>query len=63
MQSKRNNLSREVLEYQLDAVEIEDRPIPGTVRWVLYLIIGTLIAALTGAVIFKVDRMCRLAIW
>jgi HlyD family secretion protein len=57
MQSRHNKLTREILEYQPDAVEIEDRPIPGTVRWVLYLILGSLIGALIGAVIFKVDRI------
>jgi len=57
MQSNHKKLSKEVLQYQPDAVEIEDRPIPGTVRWVLYLILGSLIAALIGAIIFKVDRI------
>ena len=49
--------SQEILEYQPDAVEIEERPVPGKIRWVLYLIIGTMIVAVIGAVIFKVDRI------
>jgi hemolysin D len=51
-----NKLSREVLEYQPDAVEIEERPVAGRIRWVLYLILGTIIVTVVGAVIFKVDR-------
>ncbi len=30
---------------------------PGKIRWVLYLILGTLIVAVIGAMIFKVDRI------
>ncbi len=45
------------MEYQPDAVEIEKRPIPGTVRWVLYVILGSLIMVVIGAIIFKVDRI------
>jgi len=57
MHNKQKKLSRDILEYQPDAVEIEDSPVPGTVRWVLYLILASLIAALAGAIIFKVDRV------
>jgi HlyD family secretion protein len=52
-----NNKTQEVLEYQPDAVEIEERPVPGSVRWVLYLLLGTLIAIVIGAVVFSVDRI------
>ena len=49
--------SEDLLEYQPDAVEIEERPVPGKIRWVLYLIMATIVAAISGAVIFKVDRI------
>ncbi len=57
MNSSKKKLSEDVLEYQPDAVEIEERPVPGKIRWVLYLILGSLIAAVVGAIIFKVDRI------
>lgn len=47
----------DILEYQPDAVEIEDRPVPGKIRWVLYLILLSLVAVVIGAIIFKVDRI------
>lgn len=47
----------EVLEYQPDAVEIEERPVPGKVRWVLYLLFGSLLAVVIGAIVFQVDRI------
>ncbi len=50
-------ISHDVLEYQPDAVEIEHRPVPGKIRWVLYIILGSLVATVIGAVIFKVDRI------
>lgn len=57
MNKKKHNTSTDLLEYQPDAVEIEDRPVPGKIRWVLYLIVGTLIMSVAAAVIFKVDRI------
>ena len=56
MKNRENKLPPEVLEYQPDAVEIEERPVAGRIRWVLYLILGTIIVTVVGAVIFKVDR-------
>ena len=53
----KNKISQEILEYQPDAVEIEEKPVPGKVRWVLYLIIGSFVAVVTGAIIFSVDRI------
>jgi hemolysin D len=47
----------EVLEYQPDAVEIEERPVPGRIRWVLYLLFGSLVAVVIGAIVFQVDRI------
>lgn len=48
---------KEILEYQPDAVEIEDKPVPGRIRWVLYLILFSIIITITGAIVFKVDRI------
>lgn len=53
----KEKISTEILEYQPDAVEIEERPVAGTIRWVLYIILGSLVAAVIGAVVFKVDRI------
>ena len=49
--------SQEILEYQPDAVEIEDKPVPGKIRWVLYLIMFSLVMIVVGSVVFKVDRI------
>ncbi len=57
MQKTKNELSQDVLEYQPDAVEIEEKPVPGTIRWVLYVILFSLAALVTGAIVFKVDRI------
>ena len=53
----KKKINREILEYQPDAVEIEEKPVSGKIRWVLYVIILFFIAVITGAVIFKVDRI------
>lgn len=53
----RKNLSKEVLEYQPDAVEIEEKPVPAKVRWVLYVLVGTLVFIVVWAIVFKVDRI------
>lgn len=50
-------IPNETLEYQPDAVEIEHRPVPDRVRWVLYIILVTVVAAIVGAIIFQVDRI------
>jgi HlyD family secretion protein len=57
MKKKSQKLSEEILEYQPDAVEIEERPLPGGARWVLYVILAAIIATLVGAIFFKVDRI------
>ncbi len=49
--------NKDLLEYQPDAVEIEERPVPGKIRWVLYLIFLSLVLLAIGAVVFKVDRI------
>ncbi len=57
MKNNQGKLSKEVLEYQPDAVEIEEQPIPGKIRWVLYLILGSIVATVIGAIVFRVDRI------
>lgn len=52
-----SNLKRDILEYQPDAVEIEERPVPGRARWVLYLILAAIVALIVGAIVFRVDRI------
>ena len=54
---KGSNQKKDILEYQPDAVEIEERPVPGKIRWVLYLILVSLILTVVGAIVFKVDRI------
>lgn len=49
--------AQDILEYQPDAIEIEERPVPGKVRSVLYLILASLILVVVGAIVFKVDRI------
>lgn len=49
--------AHDLLEYQPDAVEIEERPVPGKVRWVLYLLLFALVGTVVAAVVFKVDRI------
>jgi hemolysin D len=56
MKKSSSKNSKDILEYQPDAVEIEERPVSGRIRWVLYLILGTVIVTVIGAIIFKVDR-------
>ncbi len=48
---------KEITEYQPDAREIEERKVPGGARWVLYLILASLVAIVVGAIIFRVDRI------
>jgi hemolysin D len=56
MRNKETLHSSEILEYQPDAVEIEQRPVAARIRWVLYLILGSIIVTVIGAIVFKVDR-------
>ncbi len=48
---------QDILDYQPDAVAIEERPVPGKARWVLYLILAAIVALIVGAIIFRVDRI------
>lgn len=57
MRTKVKKAEADIIEYQPDAVEIEEKPVAGKVRWVLYLILGTIVAVIIGAVIFQVDRI------
>lgn len=55
--SGKNKLSQEILEYQPDAVEIEEHSVSGKIRWVLYIILCSLVLCVAGASIFSVDRI------
>ena len=57
MAARKIDRSKEILEYQPDAVEIEEKPVPGKVRWVLYVILVSLVFVAVAAIIFKVDRI------
>lgn len=57
MNIRKGKNRKDLLEYQPDAVEIEERPVPGKIRWVLYLIFVSLVLLVIGAVVFKVDRI------
>jgi len=57
MGSKKKKIDRNILEYQPDAVELEESPVSGKVRWVLYLLFGSLVAVVIGAIVFSVDRI------
>ena len=50
-------IDKDILEYQPDAVEIEERPVPGKARWVLYVILAGIVALIAGAIVFRVDRI------
>ena len=52
-----HRLEQNILDYQPDAVAIEERPVPGKARWVLYLILAAIIALVVGSIIFRVDRI------
>jgi len=45
------------LDYQPDAVEIENRPVPGVAYWSLYLLIALIVIGLTWASLAEVDRI------
>lgn len=57
MNENHKKISQDLLEYQPDAVEIEEKPVPGKIRWVLYIIVLTIVFAVAGAIVFKVDRI------
>ncbi len=45
------------IEYQPDAVEIEQRPVPGVAYWSLYLLIILVVVGVTWASLAEVDRI------
>ncbi len=53
----KNKPNKDILEYQPNAVEIEERPTSGRIRWTLYLIIFFIISIITWAAVGKVDRV------
>jgi HlyD family secretion protein len=57
MKRTKDATKKDIIEYQPDAVEIEEKPVAGKVRWVLYVIMFTLVATVIGAAVFQVDRI------
>lgn len=47
----------EMLEVQPDAVEVEQQKVPGRIRWVLYVVLLTIIIVVLWASLFSVDRI------
>ncbi len=52
-----SGLAPVALAYQPDAVELEERPLPGGARWSLYLLALLLVAAVLWASLSQVDRV------
>lgn len=55
--TNKKQLTTDILDYQPDVVAIEERPVPGKVRWVLYLILLSLVVTVISAILFKIDRI------
>lgn len=53
----KRKIDRAVIEFQPDAVELEERPIPGGLRWTLYIVITLIVSAVTWACLTRVDRI------
>ncbi len=56
---KKRRISRLVMEFQPDAVEMEHRKVAGGLRWTLYTVILLLIATVAWATWARVDRVVR----
>jgi hemolysin D len=54
---RRRKIDPALIEFQPDAVEIEERPIPGKARWTLYTIILIIISVVLWAWLTEVDRI------
>ena len=48
---------RTLVEFQPDAVEIEQRSVPGGARWTLYTVIGLLISTVVWSCWAQVDKI------
>ena len=53
----RQNYEKVLVEFQPDAVEIENRPVPGGVRLTLYAVIGLICACVAWACWARVDQI------
>lgn len=53
----RRKIDRLAIDFQPDAVEIEERPIPLGARWTLYTVVGLICATIAWACLTKVDRV------
>lgn len=54
---RRRKIDPALIEFQPDAVEIEERPIPGKARWTLYAIVLIIISVVLWAWLTEVDRI------
>lgn len=54
---QRANHRETIIEFQPDAVEIENRSVPGGASWTLYTVIALIISAVTWASIAKIDKI------
>lgn len=54
---KKTHRNRDLIEYQPNATEINEQPVPGKARWVLYLLFTGMLLFVVAAIIFKVDRI------
>ena len=57
MKSKRKKITKEILDYQPEAVAIGEKSVSYKVRWVLYIIIFFFIIIIGGSLIFHIDRI------
>jgi hemolysin D len=53
----RQNYDKVLVEFQPDAVEIENRSVPGGVRWTLYAVIGLICACVAWSFWAQVDQI------
>ena len=53
----RQNYDKVLVEFQPDAVEIENRSVPGGVRWTLYTVIGLICACVAWSFWARVDQI------
>ncbi|MED5576498.1 MAG: hypothetical protein VX757_03260, partial [Planctomycetota bacterium] len=54
---RRRKIDPALIEFQPDAVEIEERPIPGKARWTLYIVILIIVSVVAWSWFTEVDRI------
>ena len=54
---RRRKIDPALIEFQPDAVEIEERPIPGKARWTLYVVILIIVSVVAWSWFTEVDRI------